>query len=36
LSGRILKAYVDAQVLADYAGKLREHAEAVRGGTTDG
>ncbi|HVL84861.1 MAG TPA: DUF4194 domain-containing protein [Pseudonocardia sp.] len=33
---RILKAYVDAQLLADYAGKLREYADAVRGGTTDG
>ncbi|HWH28073.1 MAG TPA: DUF4194 domain-containing protein [Mycobacteriales bacterium] len=25
---RILKAYVDAQTLSDYAGKLREYAEA--------
>jgi hypothetical protein len=29
---RILKAYVDAQTLADYAGKLKEYAEASRGG----
>lgn len=27
---RILKAYVDAQTLADYAGKLREYTEATR------
>lgn len=32
---RILKAYVDAQTLADYAGKLREYAEATQGGTSD-
>lgn len=32
---RILKAYVDAQLLADYAGKLREYAEAARGGKAD-
>ncbi len=31
---RILKAYVDAQILSDYAGRLREYSEAVRGGTT--
>ncbi len=30
---RILKAYVDAQTLSDYAGKLREYAQA--GGTPD-
>ena len=29
---RILKAYVDAQTLADYAGKLREYADAAGGG----
>ncbi|MBA3742308.1 DUF4194 domain-containing protein [Sporichthya sp.] len=27
---RILKAYVDAQTLADYAGKLHEYAESTR------
>jgi hypothetical protein len=32
---RILKAYVDAQVLSDYAGKLREYAEAGTGGSAD-
>ena len=30
---RILKAYVDAQTMSDYAGKLREYAEAS--GSTD-
>lgn len=29
---RILKAYVDAQTLSDFAGKLREYAGAVSGG----
>lgn len=29
---RILKAYVDAQTLSDYAGKLREYADAAAGG----
>lgn len=32
---RILKAYVDAQVLSDYAGKLREYAEAGSAGNAD-
>lgn len=32
---RILKAYVDAQTLADYAEKLREYAESTRGGVGD-
>lgn len=32
---RILKAYVDAQTLSDYAGKLREYAEATSGGAGD-
>lgn len=32
---RILKAYVDAQTLSDYAGKLREYAGAG-GGAADG
>ena len=27
---RVLKAYVDAQTLSDYAGKLREYADPVR------
>lgn len=31
---RILKAYVDAQTLADFAGKLQEYAQ-VRGGTDE-
>jgi hypothetical protein len=33
---RILKAYVDAQTLADYAGKLREYADTARRGSADG
>lgn len=32
---RILKAYVDAQTLSDYAGKLREYAETTGGGRAD-
>lgn len=28
---RILKAYVDAQTLSDYAGKLREYTDSTRG-----
>jgi Domain of unknown function (DUF4194) len=32
---RVLKAYVDAQILSDFAGKLREYAEAVNGGAAD-
>lgn len=32
---RILKAYVDAQTLADYAGKLREYAESTQQGPAD-
>lgn len=32
---RILKAYVDAQTLSDYAGKLREYAEATSSGGVD-
>ncbi len=32
---RILKAYVDAQTLSDYAGKLREYAETTSGGRSD-
>ncbi len=32
---RILKAYVDAQTLSDYAGKLREYARASASGTAD-
>ena len=32
---RILKAYVDAQTLSDYAGKLREYAESTSGGSRD-
>lgn len=32
---RILKAYVDAQTLADYAGKLREYAESTQRGPAD-
>ena len=32
---RILKAYVDAQTLSDYAGKLREYARAAGPGTAD-
>lgn len=30
---RILKAYVDAQTLGDFAGKLQEYAATQRGGT---
>ena len=33
---RILKAYVDAQTLSDYAGKLREYADAPGAGQRDG
>lgn len=32
---RILKAYVDAQTLSDYAGKLREYAESGVGAPSD-
>ncbi len=32
---RILKAYVDAQTLSDYAGKLREYARASTSGAGD-
>lgn len=32
---RILKAYVDAQTLSDYAGKLREYTAAATGGKPD-
>jgi hypothetical protein len=32
---RILKAYVDAQTLSDYAGKLREYAESSSGAPAD-
>lgn len=32
---RILKAYVDAQTLSDYAGKLGEYAETTSGGRGD-
>ena len=32
---RVLKAYVDAQILADFAGKLREYAAAASGDATD-
>ena len=32
---RVLKAYVDAQILADFAGKLREYAAAASGGAAD-
>lgn len=32
---RILKAYVDAQTLSDYAGKLREYAESGGGVAAD-
>jgi hypothetical protein len=32
---RILKAYVDAQTLSDYAGKLREYADATTRGGAD-
>lgn len=32
---RILKAYVDAQTLSDYAGKLREYAESSSGAAAD-
>lgn len=32
---RILKAYVDAQTLADYAGKLQEYTEAARVGSDE-
>ncbi len=32
---RILKAYVDAQTLSDYAGKLREYAAATSAGAPD-
>jgi Domain of unknown function (DUF4194) len=32
---RVLKAYVDAQVLSDFAGKLREYADATNGGAAD-
>lgn len=32
---RILKAYVDAQTLSDYAGKLREYAESSSGAGAD-
>ncbi|MGC0272074.1 DUF4194 domain-containing protein [Pseudactinotalea sp. Z1739] len=33
---RILKAYVDAQTLADFAGKLAEYATAAGGGNGEG
>lgn len=33
---RILKAYVDAQTLSDYAGKLGEYAATTSGGRADG
>lgn len=32
---RILKAYVDAQTLSDYAGKLREYTDATGGSKSD-
>ena len=32
---RILKAYVDAQTLSDYAGKLEEYSAPTGGGTAD-
>jgi hypothetical protein len=32
---RILKAYVDAQTLSDFAGKLREYAETSTGAAAD-
>lgn len=32
---RILKAYVDAQTLSDYAGKLREYSESSSGAPAD-
>jgi hypothetical protein len=32
---RVLKAYVDAQILSDFAGKLREYTEATNGDATD-
>ena len=32
---RILKAYVDAQTLSDYAGKLREYAAVTAGAPSD-
>lgn len=32
---RVLKAYVDAQILSDFAGKLRGYAEATNGSATD-
>lgn len=32
---RILKAYIDAQTLSDYAGKLREYAESTSGAPAD-
>lgn len=32
---RILKAYVDAQTLSDYAGKLRDYAESGKGAPAD-
>lgn len=32
---RILKAYVDAQTLSDFAGKLADYREHVTGGATD-
>lgn len=32
---RVLKGYVDAQILSDFAGKLREYAETTTGDATD-
>jgi hypothetical protein len=32
---RVLKAYVDAQILSDFAGKLREYTDATNGDATD-
>lgn len=32
---RILKAYVDAQTLSDYAGRLRDYAAAARGASRE-
>lgn len=32
---RVIKAYVDAQILSDFAGKLREYTEAANGDAAD-
>jgi hypothetical protein len=32
---RVIKAYVDAQILSDFAGKLREYADVASGDSAD-